>query len=363
MRRFSQVVLVVVLATLLAVPAGAVVATDAGGGTHATAATQEECSFPVTETDATGAEVTVDADPERVVVLQASAAQTMWELNASEEVVGMPIASYTTYLEGAENRTNVLTEDGAVNVEQVVALEPDLVLAPNVVPNETVNQLRRNDITVFKLSFGRSLEGIYAKTRLVGRLTGNCAAADRVVTDMQNEVREIGEIAAGPPTPKVLFYMPSNYTAGEGTFIHRAIELAGGENVAATAGVSGYAPINEEWVVQHDPEVIVVQEGFPLPNTEVFQSTYAVEHDQVVTVDRNYISQPAPRVVRPMRTMAETFAAASVRTPTATAAETATTTPDTPDTTATTAGDGPGFGVIAALVAALAAALVASRRQ
>lgn len=353
MRRPLSLLVVLVAALLVAAPVGAA-AVNASSASTAQTDTQE-CTFPVTDTDATGTEVTVESDPSEVVVLQPSAAQVMWEINASEEVVGMPVKYYTEYLNGTENKTNVVNDDGSVNVEQVVALEPDLVLAPNIVSNATVDQLRQNGLTVYKFSFGSTLEGIYAKTELVGRLTGNCAAAQERVSKMKASVEEIREMASGDPTPKVLFYMPGNYTAGTGTFIHEAIETAGGENIAATAGISGYKPINEEMVVEHDPEVIVVQEGFSLPETEVYQSTFAVRNDQVVSVNSNYISQPAPRVTIPMRTMAETFANAQVKTPTPT---TATTT----EATTTTSEGGPGFGVLAALVAALAAALVAVRR-
>ena len=42
-----------------------------------------DCSFPVTMTDATGTEITIDERPERVTTTNPSAAQTMWESAAA----------------------------------------------------------------------------------------------------------------------------------------------------------------------------------------------------------------------------------------------------------------------------------------
>ncbi|MFB6170107.1 MAG: PGF-CTERM-anchored ABC transporter substrate-binding protein [Haloarculaceae archaeon] len=361
MRRSLSLLVAAAVVLVVAAPVGAAPGASPAGGVADRGTAARDCSFPVSRTDATGTAVTIDSDPSRVVVLQPSAAQVMWEINASDEVVGMPVKYYTEYLNGSTDRVDVVADDGSVNVERVVAASPDLVLAPNIVSNETVTQLREDGLTVYKFSFGQSLSDIYAKTELVGRLTGNCAAAERRVETMKAEVTEIRDLAAGEPTPEVLFYMPGNYTAGTGTFVHEAIETAGGENVAAEAGISGYKPISKELVVKYDPEVVVVQEGYPLPEGGVYASTFAVRHDQVVTVDRNYISQPAPRVTIPMRAMAETFASAEVQTPTQTATQTGTGTPAETMATRTTAGSGPGFGVVAALVAALAAALLAAR--
>ncbi|ESS07711.1 MAG: hypothetical protein A07HB70_00253 [uncultured archaeon A07HB70] len=59
------------------------------GVAQTTTDTANGCTFPFSETDATGTEVTVDAPPDRVVTLGASAAQTMWEIDsAREKVVG-----------------------------------------------------------------------------------------------------------------------------------------------------------------------------------------------------------------------------------------------------------------------------------
>lgn len=346
----------VVVALLLG---GALVA-----GAGATPAAQTECAFPVTLTDATGSEVTVDERPDEVVVLGPSAAQTLWDVGAREQVVGMPVGQYTAYLEGSSEREDVYTQDDSVNQEKVVAMGPDLVIAPNIITNDTVAGLRDAGVTVYRADFGRSLAAINEKTRLFGRLTGNCQAADGTVAAVRDRVETVEAAVAGEDRPRVLYYS-FNFTAGQGTFVTSLIEIAGGSNVAAEAGVTGYEPINPELVADSDPEWVVHQGSSTPPTGPPYSGTTAYERNQTVAVDANLVSQAGPRVVQPLTTMAAAFhpeayasANASTPTPTATASATPTASPSPSDTTA---GDGAGFGALVAVVA-VGLALLARRR-
>ncbi|WP_336359255.1 PGF-CTERM-anchored ABC transporter substrate-binding protein [Haladaptatus sp. ZSTT2] len=342
------------------------------GQTHAM--TQESCSFPFTATDATGTDVTVDAEVESVVALQPSAAQTMWEIGAEEKVTGMPVNDYTSDLAGAESRENIVAEDQfTVNVEKVVALDPDFVLAPNIVPDDTVSKLRDAGLTVYKFESAASIEAVYEKTLLTGKLVGACGGAQERVDAMKAQVDTIEQATEDEDKPRVL-YLTGGFTAGNGTFIHSLIERAGGQNVAAEAGISGYAQISDEVVAEYDPEFIVVDTGVPeprIPEKEPYTNTTAVKEGNVVVLEANELNQPAPRIVNPLTQMAkafhpEAYAAANITETETTAQQTemtdGTTSGTTTDATATTSTDGPGFGITAALLALVCAALVALRR-
>jgi iron complex transport system substrate-binding protein len=376
MRRTLAVLLVV----LLLAPA-------AGGGVGSASAQETvDCSFPVSTTDATGTAVTVDAEPERVVALQPSAAQTMWEIGAREKVVGMPVNAFTAYLNGSTERTNVLGTDGNVIQEQVVALEPDLVLAPNIVDNATVENLRDAGLTVYKFRAAGSLGDVYEKTRRTGLLVGRYTDASERSARMEVAVTRVREAAADQPRPTVLYlFGESGFTAGPDTFIGELIETAGGQNVAATANISTYGVISPEVIAAEDPEWIVIPEGRSLPANDAVNGSTAVREGQVLRVDDNFLNQPGPRNVQPLQRMAAAFhpeayagaaadpelpaypvCAADVS-PTATQQATATATATEAATaTGTTAGAGsPGFAAAGAVAALLVvgAVLAAARRR
>ena len=374
MRRTATVVGVVLLVLSAVAPAaGAASAVGAeDGGTL-------ECEFPLTESDASGHEVTVDAEPERVVTLNPSAAQTMWEIGGREKVVG--ISQFGGYLEGADSREVVTSGfPSTVNVEQVISLEPDLVLAPNTINNDTVQQIRGAGIAVYRFELADSIDSIYNKTQLIGRLTGECAGAEETVTQMRDRVQTVEEAVAGEQKPSVYWGTEAGFTAGPNTFVGQIIERAGGQNIAAEANSSApYPQLSEEFIADQDPEFVVVS-VYPeqlgnesrsyIPQDSVIRNTTAWEEGNIVVVDTNHLSQPAPRIVEPMTQMAQAFhpevyADANTTTTTTTTAAPTTTTADAPATTTTTDGESgggvPGFGVPAAIVAVLGAALLARR--
>lgn len=369
-----------------AVAAASGSASDPGVGSANGVVQAGNCTYPVTRTDATGTAVTVSSEPQTVVTLSPSAAQTMWDVGGRGKVVG--VSQFATYLEGASNRTNV---SGAgqtpVNVEAVVSLQPDLVLAPNVIPNESVESLRRAGLTVYRFRAAGSIEDVVEKTRLTGRLTGECEGAAETVASMRERLATVRAAVADEPRPRVL-YTFFGFTAGNGTFVHEVITTAGGRNVAAEAGLSGFEELGEEVVVQGDPEWLLLNSDGPqVPRSPAYNSTTAVRQNQTVVVNGDYVSQPGPRIVQPVVTLAkalhpEAYATANATatptdagtaTPTrmpATSTGTATptaTVEDTADPTGPTdetgAGAIPAPGPAAALAAVLGGAALAAHRR
>jgi len=171
---------------------------------------------------------------------------------------------------------------------------------------ETLGQLRGAGLAVYQFPLEDSFETIYTKTELYGHFVGECEAANETVADTRAAVEEVRESVEGRDRPRVLYYF-FGFAAGDGTFIHDLVETAGGRNVAAEAGVTGYVEISDEVVLEQDPEWIVAPSHAGLPEGEPFASTIAVRSNRTLVVDENLVSQAGPRVVEPLRAMAEAF--------------------------------------------------------
>jgi iron complex transport system substrate-binding protein len=263
----------------------------------------QECSFPATVTDATGSEITLQEEPDRIVVLAPSDAQTLWAIGAREEVVGMPVGQYTAYLNGTQGKTDVVREDGSVNAEQVVGLQPDVVFAASVTSNETVAQLRQAGLTVYSTALATSIEDVYGVTDRYGRLTGHCEDASETVSEMRTRVSEIEDAVGESERPPALYYF-YNFTAGTGTHINDVLQTAGARNIAAQAGITGYEAINPEIVASRSPEWIIHPDASPIPQGQPYSSTPALEENRTVALDSNLIQQPAPRIIYPLTALA-----------------------------------------------------------
>ena len=371
MRRTVLVAVVVLTAALVPAVAGA-------------QTTDGDCSFPVERTDVTGTEVRVTEEPTSVVTLNPSAAQTMWEIGAEEKVTG--VTKFASNLDGAAAKTNISGAGQTINNEEVVGLGPDLVLAPNTVSNDTVGTLREAGLTVYRFQEAESIADIKRKTEIIGELTGECAGATETIEWMESRLATVDQAVEGTDRPDAI-YVFFSYTSGQNTFIHTLIERAGGNNVAADADIDGYKPVNQEVIVNRNPEWILLNDDWDeVPRTAAYNTTTAVQEDNVLVINKNHLNRPAPRVVYALTTMAETFhpeAYAAANTTDATSTATATedttagattvssgqtpaTAEQTPATAEQTAGGGsPGFGLIVALLAlvAVTAGLVTAGRD
>lgn len=378
-----QIILAVAV-TVGLVLAGGIATASGSSGAESVATTQQTCEFPVEIEDGGGETVTVEEEPEEVVVLAPNNAQHMWEIGAEDKVVGMPVNPFTAYLNGSEDRTNVVDDQGMPVQEEVVALEPDLVIAASIIPEDSIQQLRDAGLTVYQSPVLVSVEDMYDEVERVGQLVGECEGATETVEETRERMNEVENAVEDEESPTVYYDLGFPFTVGESTLENQLITMAGGENIALEANETGYFEINEEVIAENDPEWLVLAEGAPIPDVTAIQESTAVQEDQIVRVNPNFISQHGPRNAIPLERMAEAFHAEAMAeldatpTPTPTPEETSTPTPEetpTPDETPTPTpedtgddggdadDDGVGFAVPAAVVAVLVVALLGRYRR
>ncbi|MFP4529777.1 MAG: PGF-CTERM-anchored ABC transporter substrate-binding protein [Halodesulfurarchaeum sp.] len=343
---------------LLAVALALLVLTTGAVGVMGTVTAQEETEtdpFPLTVTDATGEEVTIEEPPERVVTLAPSAAQTMYEIGAQEKVVG--ISDRGTYLDWDEEKAIISNDDGAVSTEEVVAQEPDIVLAPDIIGDDKVEQLREAGLTVYNFESATSMDDVVEKTRLTGELVGSADDANALADEMEESLEIVRTAVEDEERPTALYLLGGEYTAGDETFINSVIETAGGTNIAANH-FSGYAQISSEIVANESPEYILVSTEAPevIPDEDAYNNTAAVQNDQIIEINANYLNQPAPRTIQVVEDLASTWHPDAYESAVESFAE-ETTADDANTTAVTTETETPGFGPILALLAIVGAAV------
>jgi iron complex transport system substrate-binding protein len=273
------------------------------------------CDFPYEAPDGT----VIDEEPDRIAPGIASVSQTLWEMGINEdedkEIVGLTSNSF--YLEDSGNYTDLgTTFQSDAFAENVIAQNTDIVINSLSDPDGLENDLGSAGIDYYFLSESAdSIADIQRRTETVGRLIGECDAADRVVESMSSDVNRVEAAVEGRTRPTVLYSIPQNAFSvpGNGTFIGSLIETAGGKNAYDEAGVDDFTQITDERAVEvvseQNPDWIVLAGGGPedVPDTELYNSTTAVQNDQVLTVNPNYIQQDAPRVTIPLENMARAF--------------------------------------------------------
>lgn len=347
-------VLVILVIAISSAPVAAAGMPAAGTGISADA-----CSYPIELADATGTTVALDGPPTRVVALTPSDAQLLWELDARDRSVGMPVGRYTSYLDDTSSAEDVTADDDATIVtERVIDQDPDLVLAGNVTPTDVVDVLREADETVYHFRRAEDIDDVRRNVRTAGRLLGACEEAEKTIAWMDDELAAIDAAVAGEERPLVYYAMGDGWTAGAGTFQAELIERAGAENLGTLAGIDGWNRLSDEVITEQQPDWIIYDSTFDEPPVSgVTTETTAYQEGRIAPVTAHYLSQPGPRVVLAVREMAGHFH------PTAIARGDARGNLSSNGSDRTSTNPQPGFGPVAGAVAVTLFAILVRRRQ
>ena len=215
-----------------------------------------QAAFPVVLTDERGIEVELASAPDRIVSLAPSNTEIVCALGACELLVG--VTDFDDYPPAVADVPDVVV-NAQVDIELVVAAEPDLVLAAGneLTPSAAIEQIEELGIPVVVL-YPETLDEVYADVALVGDALGADAAAAELVDDLRDRAGAVVDAVAGAERPRVLYEVfhaeGTTYTAGDGSFLASLLDLAGGEAVTGDA----QGAIATEDLVTADPEVILL---------------------------------------------------------------------------------------------------------
>jgi iron complex transport system substrate-binding protein len=143
------------------------------------------------------------------------------------------------------------------DMEQLVALHPDLVVVSEYTDADFQRLLERSGMRVHRMQGMTSLAGIRGAILDLGRAVGEEAGAVRLVARYDRVLRDVAWRLEGAPRPRVL-YWSSGMTAGADTAIGAVLEGAGAVNVGRELGVVGIQPPGAERAFTADPDAIVV---------------------------------------------------------------------------------------------------------
>lgn len=261
-------------------------------------------SFPVTVQDDSGAEMTVEREPKRIVSLIPSTTEIAFSLGIGDRIVG--VTTNDNYPPEVEKIEKV--GDININVEKVLELKPDLVLA-SPLNGETVEKLRSLGLTVLSVD-AQSLEGVYDSIRRVGKATGALKQAEQLIDEMEKEKEQVVRKVASIPEeerPKVWVEVdPTPYTVGGDTFLNELITLAGGRNVAAE--MKGWPQVSAEQVIKWNPDVILTtyeKADKSVASRPGWDRIAAVKAKRIHSLNPDLTTRPGPRVTEGLKQIAQ----------------------------------------------------------
>jgi iron complex transport system substrate-binding protein len=275
-------------------------------------ATEAPATDGLTFTDDMGREITLAGTPERIVSLAPSNTEILFAVGAGDQVVGRD--EFSDYPEEAKALPSIGGSFGEYNVEAIVALNPDLVIAAEINTPELVKQLEDLGLTVYYLGNPLTLEEMYGKLETAAKLTGHDAS--ELVSSLQARVAAVDEkIAPISARPNAFYEIDASdpskpYTYGPGTFGDLLITRAGGYNIG-NVSTDPYPQISLEQIVVENPSIIILGDSMwgVTPESVLeragWESIEAVKSEQIFPIDDNLISRPGPRLVDGLEALAK----------------------------------------------------------
>jgi iron complex transport system substrate-binding protein len=298
---FRRIVLLMLMIAAVMVNAGCGAGNTADVGNGKPAQSSAQSTYPLTVTDDSGAEVTVQKKPERIVSIVPSTTEIAFALGLGDKIVG--VSDHDDYPAEAKSKEKIGGFE--VNTEKLLSLKPDLVLAAADMTGKTVESLRKLGLTVIAVE-PKSIEEIYGSIELIGKATDTGAKAKEVIARMkqeQEQVRTALQHLKPEDKPKVWIELDDTlYTAGKGTILDQLIQQAGGINIAGE--VEGWPQFSAEKVIQANPDVILVNYSYvqdPISKVKSragWQTINAVKENRIYQTDEDVVSRPSPRMTQ-----------------------------------------------------------------
>ncbi|ART76636.1 ABC transporter substrate-binding protein [Sutcliffiella horikoshii] len=273
----------------------------------------QNSAFPITITDDSGQEITIETEPETIVSMQPSNTEIAYALGLGDRMIG--VSDYCNYPAQTADVEKVGGQD--MNAEMILTLMPDVIFVTDYHHQNheaLLKQYREAGISVIVIGSESSFADVYETIELIGKATGTSGEADKLVADMKERLLAVQEKAKQVTEEKKVWVevspAPDIFTTGQGTFMHEMLESIQAENAAGNQ--EGWVKLTEEEIVQLNPDVIITTYGYYVDNPKEgvmtrsgWEEVPAIKNGNVHDVDSDTVTRPGPRLIEGVEHLAK----------------------------------------------------------
>jgi ABC-type Fe3+-hydroxamate transport system substrate-binding protein len=233
--------------------------------------------------------------PRRIISLVPNITEELFDLGVQDRLVGV-----TTYCQRPpeaqrKERVGAVVE---VNVERIISLQPDLVIASPLTDHRQIQKLRDIGLRVEVLPPPYDFKGLCDAFLQLGRLVGREEKAREINKRAREALQRIQGEVKGSLVPRVFVQIGARplVAAGGDSFLDDCVAFAGGANIAHGVKTSVFS---REEVVQRDPDVILIAQMGLAGEGEKgawmkYKTIKAVQGQRIYIVDPYRFCSPTP---------------------------------------------------------------------
>lgn len=263
----------------------------------------------ITVTDDSGWTVTLEKPATRIIALYGAFNELLLAMGLDAAIIARTKADAS--LEALRDRPEIGTHMRP-NPELIVALAPHIVLQMEGRQEADVisQTLRRMGIPVLIFKMGNFKE-MFAVLQKLGVLTHEEERAQQLEQLWKKRLGAVASPLLDVPRVRVFYEVryPNLLAAGQDSIVNDIILHAGGRNVISTPG--RVVRLNEEELIQHDPDAYIVQQGpmnpapTPLEQRSHYETLKARRDGAIFMVDEHAFARPGPRSIEAVEQLAK----------------------------------------------------------
>jgi len=242
--------------------------------------------------DDRGQKIVLSKPAKRVISLSPDLTEMIFTIGGEKQLVG--VVSHSDYPDAAK-KLPIIANFNYLNIEAIVQLHPDLVIAWQP---EHFNLLKKLGVPVYYAN-PKTLLDIPRTMRALGCLLGQEKNAKKASDIFLKKYSELKQKYAKNP-PKTVFFQIWSYplmTISNKSWINDALKICGGKNIFAD--LPGVAPIvNIEAVIAQNPDVILGTTDHQWQQKwQSWPELTAVKNNALFSIDPDLIERASPRIL------------------------------------------------------------------
>jgi iron complex transport system substrate-binding protein len=278
----------------LALAAAALLGAGCGERSEPTGALAQ--TYPVTVQGAGDQPTVLDRRARRIVALDPGAAELVGALGAGSRLVGVPSGARVA---DAPHAKTVVSHTGGIDIDEVIALGPDLVLATPTIDQIDLGRIEKATKAAVYVQPAASVKNVEEGAVDLGFLIGEPAKARQLVGRIERKVGSVQKRLAGAQPVSVFVDTGFFITVPERSLLGDLVKRAMGESVAGASPGPGPYPLSN--LRQANPDVFLATSDSDaslqsLKANPVTASLKAVKDKRVVVLPAALVNRAGPRV-------------------------------------------------------------------
>ena len=209
-----------------------------------------------------GVQVGVPENPKRILALSSAFDTILLGLIEPERLVGInKLSTYEEYSLEAKRAKLVKPVLSSYPLEKIIALKPDLVIAPDYISADVIYGLRHTGIATVVVSSGSTVEDVIKNVTDVAHIIGEDEKGSFYKQKIRRELDELQRLGESiPPEQRktVLFVSSMDGYTGTGSLFDDMCKYMYVYNAPNRIGLPPRSPFGEERVIAMNPDYLFI---------------------------------------------------------------------------------------------------------